>query len=59
MLSSCMTKMQNGNIDYAMYTSGSRAGTEKISALCDNEGSFDETLFEDANGEIYMGNKKI
>jgi hypothetical protein len=41
-------KMQNENIDYAVYESGSKVGTEKVSPLYDQDGKFDETPFEDA-----------
>ena len=41
-------KMQNENIDYAVYESGSKVGTEKVSPLYDKDGNFDETPFQDA-----------
>ena len=41
-------KMQNENVDYAVFESGSKVGAEKISPLYDKEGKFDETPFEDA-----------
>jgi predicted NAD-dependent protein-ADP-ribosyltransferase YbiA (DUF1768 family) len=41
-------KMQNENIDYAVYESGSKVGTEKVSPLYDQDGNFDETPFQDA-----------
>ena len=39
-------KMQNENIDYAVFESGSKVGAEKISPLYDKNGKFDETPFE-------------
>ena len=39
-------KMQNENIDYAVYESGSKVGAEKISPLYDKNGKFDQTPFE-------------
>ena len=44
-------KMQNENIDYAVYESGSKVGAEKISPLYDKNGKFDETPFEDADSQ--------
>ena len=41
-------KMQKEDIDYAVYASGSKVGSEKISPLYDAEGKFDNTPFEDA-----------
>lgn len=39
-------KMQNENVDYAVFESGSKVGAEKISPLYDKNGKFDETPFE-------------
>ena len=44
-------KMQNENVDYAVFESGSKVGAEKISPLYDKNGKFDETPFEDANAQ--------
>jgi hypothetical protein len=44
-------KMQNENIDYAVYESGSKVGAEKISPLYNKNGKFNETPFEDANAQ--------
>ena len=41
-------KMQKENIDYAVFASGSKVGTEKISPLYNAKGEFDNTPFEDA-----------
>jgi len=41
-------KMQKENIDYAVFASGSKVGTEKISPLYKANGEFDNTPFEDA-----------
>jgi hypothetical protein len=41
-------KMQEENIDYAVFASGSKVGTEKISPLYKANGEFDNTQFEDA-----------
>jgi hypothetical protein len=41
-------KMQKENIDYAVFASGSKVGTEKISPLYKANGEFDETPFQDA-----------
>jgi len=41
-------KMQKDDIDYAVYASGSKVGSEKISPLYDAEGKFDNTPFQDA-----------
>ena len=41
-------KMQKEDIDYAVYESGSKVGTEKVSPLYDTKGNFDNTPFEDA-----------
>ena len=48
-------KMQNENVDYAVYESGVKVGAEKISPLYDKNGKFDETPFEtvDAKENIY------
>jgi len=51
-------KMQNENIDYAVYASGSKVGTEKVSPLYDDEGNFDETPFEDVNADIDVYEKQ-
>jgi hypothetical protein len=51
-------KMQNENIDYAVYESGSKVGAEKISPLYDKQGKFDETPFEDANADINIYEKQ-
>jgi hypothetical protein len=40
-------KMQNEDIDYAVYSSGSKVGTEKVSPLYNDNGTFNETSFED------------
>lgn len=40
-------KMQREDIDYAVYSSGSKVGTEKVSSLYNADGTFDETPFED------------
>ena len=49
-------KMQNENIDYAVFESGSKVGAEKISPLYDKNGKFDETPFEDADAQndVYL-----
>lgn len=41
-------KMQKENIDYAVFASGSKVGTEKISPLYNAKGEFDNTPFQDA-----------
>jgi hypothetical protein len=41
-------KMQAENIDYAVFASGSKVGTEKISPLYNAKGEFDNTPFQDA-----------
>lgn len=41
-------KMQKENIDYAVFASGSKVGTEKISPLYKANGEFDNTPFQDA-----------
>lgn len=41
-------KMQKENIDYAVFASGSKVGTEKISPLYKANGEFDNAQFEDA-----------
>jgi hypothetical protein len=41
-------KMQKENIDYAVFASGSKVGTEKVSPLYKANGEFDNTPFEDA-----------
>jgi hypothetical protein len=41
-------KMQKENIDYGVFASGSKVGTEKISPLYNAKGEFDNTPFEDA-----------
>jgi len=41
-------KMQKENIDYAVFASGSKVGTEKISPLYKANGEFDNAPFEDA-----------
>ena len=41
-------KMQKENIDYAVFASGSKVGTEKISPLYKAKGEFDNTPFQDA-----------
>jgi hypothetical protein len=41
-------KMQGENIDYAVFSSGSKVGTEKISPLYNAKGEFDNTPFQDA-----------
>ena len=51
-------KMQAENIDYAVYASGSKVGTEKISPLYDKDGKFDETPFEDTTAEINIYEKQ-
>jgi len=51
-------KMQNENVDYAVYESGSKVGAEKISPLYDKNGKFDETPFEDANAEVNIYEKQ-
>ena len=51
-------KMMNENIDYAVYESGSKVGTEKVSSLYDKDGNFDETPFEDPNAAIDIYEKQ-
>lgn len=41
-------KMQKENIDYAVFASGSKVGSEKISPLYKENGEFDKTPFQDA-----------
>jgi hypothetical protein len=41
-------KMQKENIDYGVFASGSKVGTEKISPLYNAKGEFDNTPFQDA-----------
>jgi hypothetical protein len=51
-------KMQRENIDYTVYASGSKVGTEKISPLYNDEGEFDETPFEEAGDEVNIYEKQ-
>ena len=51
-------KMQAENIDYGVYASGSKVGTEVVSPLYDKDGNFDETPFEDANTEVNIYEKQ-
>jgi len=51
-------KMQSENIDYAVYASGSKVGTEKISPLYDKDGNFDNTPFEDEKEMINVYQKQ-
>ncbi len=39
-------KMQKEDVDYAVFASGSKAGTEKVSPLYQDNGQFDNTPFE-------------
>jgi hypothetical protein len=51
-------KMQRENIDYTVYASGSKVGTEKVSPLYNDKGEFDETPFEDASAEANIYEKQ-
>jgi hypothetical protein len=51
-------KMQDENIDYAVYESGVKVGIEKVSPLYDKDGNFDETPFQDPNALVDINEKQ-